>query len=215
MKILDDSVSIVLVGKWNKYILDPEWIAKNLFNEEKIQVEFPILNFDLPPRFSHENIRIVLNKDRLEFFALSYSKSVFDRIEEMIKTVTNILKHTPTGAFGINFEYNTDSNDQRLLELFEFSDNNGIIDSDESLPSITEMAITRTLELDDRKIKFTLKKTDLNISFRFNFHYVVKNADEINSKISGQFLSCKEMAEKILKNTYNQELEKGKNNEFN
>ena len=39
MKIIDGTWSLVTVGKWNKYILNPNWVGKNIFNEEKIRVD--------------------------------------------------------------------------------------------------------------------------------------------------------------------------------
>ena len=43
-KILENIGTLIIYGKWNKNLLTPNWVQKNIFKEESdsIQVEFNI-----------------------------------------------------------------------------------------------------------------------------------------------------------------------------
>ncbi|MBW2098929.1 MAG: hypothetical protein JRG77_09085, partial [Deltaproteobacteria bacterium] len=51
MKLATEFNPLILVGAWNKYIFNPDWIGKFLLSGEKIEVEIPI-NADGSPRIS-------------------------------------------------------------------------------------------------------------------------------------------------------------------
>ncbi len=104
MNLRKDSVSLIIVGKWNRYILTPEWIAKHFFNATELAVEFS-LNLDSPPRFTRDDIRIVPEDNRIKFEALRYNDDVLLQIEQMSVKLAKLLPVTPVKAFGINFGF--------------------------------------------------------------------------------------------------------------
>lgn len=99
MKVKPGSTTLILVGKWNKYILSPNWLAKNIFKNDNMQVEFSF-NLDLPPRFTSDKIRIVATEDNVVFVALTYDEDILSRIEAMVYNLAESLPHTPVSAFG-------------------------------------------------------------------------------------------------------------------
>lgn len=203
MKNVIDSSNIVIVGNWNKYILSPDWIAKNVFMAEKIQVEFS-MNYDLPPRYTHENIRIVTDNDKVIFYALDHSDDALSKIEIMIKKLLGILVHTPVRAFGINFSYLEETHVADLSDLFLIGDNTKISDNKAVISNYT---INRALDYKDSNFSFSMGYNLKDINFSFNFHYNVTKTEDIVSQIGGLSLKNKKISIDFIKNIYDIELE--------
>jgi hypothetical protein len=118
MKVKTDLTNLVITGKWNKYLLSPDWLAKHIFDKSEIKIEFsPTL--DHPLRFTCDNIRIVPTEDRVIFIALEYSNGLLEKIEDMAYRLIDLLPFTPIAAFGTNFAYIEEGAGTDLLDIFE------------------------------------------------------------------------------------------------
>lgn len=207
MRIKDESWTIVLVGNWNKYILSPEWAAKNIFGETKLDIEFA-LNLGLPPRYTSEqsHIRMIPAEDRVVFVALkSDDKSVrpddecLQKMENFARTVVDTLGYTPISAFGINFSFIEDTKKIDLTEFFDLSDNKALSDFG---CQFTGNEIKRRVIVDNRTLWFTISQKGEEAFFDFNFHYDVTDATEAKAKIENTIIENKNIAERLLKDVY-------------
>lgn len=202
MKIKDESYSVVLVGKWNKYILSPEWSAGNIFNVERLQVEFGI-NVGLPSRYSANNIRMVPTDDAVVFSALAYDDDTLALLEELPVSLLQKLKFTPIVACGINFGFSENIEDTDVSELFNFSDNSKLI---EMGCVIDSNSISRSLMFGDKQLNLNISQLDSKVNFEFNFHYDVKSVDAAITCIR-DFKHNKDLVFEILTTKYNLALE--------
>jgi len=203
MKVKTDSTNLVIAGKWNKYILTPDWLAKNIFGQSEISVEFSF-TLDLPPRFTSDNIRIVASEDRVIFTALGYSDGILKKIEDMAYKLVDILPFTPIAAFGTNFAYIEEGAGTNLLDIFELTDNDTLSDYD---VTIEKYSIRRQLLIAEQKLNFDILQEGEKVVFGFNFHYEAPSIDVIKEKIQGRFVENKKIAEGLLNNVYELELE--------
>ncbi len=94
MEILPESLTFIIAGKWNKYILSHEWVAKNIFKEDNINVEFS-MEPDLPFRYHKGNIRFIPTNNNVTFQALNHDRQTLDDIEEKAKNLISLLDKTP------------------------------------------------------------------------------------------------------------------------
>lgn len=198
MKVKTDSTNLVIAGKWNKYILSPDWLAKHIFEKSEIKVEFSF-TLDLPPRFTCDNIRIVPTEDRVTFIALEYLDGVLEKIENMAYILTDRLPFTPIAAFGTNFAYIEEGARMDLLDMFELKDNDKLSDYD---VTIEKYSIQRKLLIEGQELILDILQEGENVVFGFNFHYEAPSIDFIKDNIKGRFVGNKKIAENLLNNVY-------------
>lgn len=200
MQIKENSFSIVVVGRWNMYILTPQWIGENFFKEEKVKLEVPF-NLGLPFKYTSEvhKVMFVPANNKVTFIALDSSEDCLNKMEEFVLKLVEALPVTPVSAAGINFGYVETNADAQLQRIFEFTDNNFLGDygCHETNSSINRRFIVR-----DRVLNFNMSKQDKKIDFDFNFHYEVSKTAEIKEKIRDKVIENKNIAEDILKTIY-------------
>jgi hypothetical protein len=200
MKIKTDSFNIVIVGHWNRHIFNPKWVGKNIFNADKIQIEFP-LNAIVAPRYTYNSVRCDLWADRLVFTALSNTDEVLTRLQEITKLTFSLLPHTPIVAFGFNFGFEETPISPEAARLFGFVDNANIaaIGAD-----ISSYNISRNIQFNGNEMSLTLmndnKKIDLDINYNFNVTDIpsaLKRIDTVN------IVSLKNQSLEFIKKVYN------------
>ena len=209
MKIADGSCSLLIVGKWNRYLLTPEWVGKNLFDETTVEVEFPINRPDLAPRYrTSDNILFLPAVHRVQFIAPEpYNQEVLNKICTYAKNLIGILNHTPISAFGVNygFEVNVDEFDN--LELFSLSDYDALVDSNYVIKSYE---IKRQLEIDEKILNLAIAKIDDQILFDFNYHFEVTNDDDVSQLLNEDTMeNLKAESLKMLDTVYSLTLDEG------
>lgn len=203
MKPTEDGVTLIVAGKWNRYILSVEWLAKNIFRADDIQVEFS-LNLDLPPRFLKDNVRIVATNSRIVFTALKYQDSVLSSIEQMAQRLATLLPVTPVTAFGINFAYRETAAPPSLIELFSFEDNARLADHG---IAIQTSEIKRKVTLDDHIVNLSIRQESGVIGLDFNFHTDIGALEQLPPLLEGRFVRNKNVAERLMKDVYGLALE--------
>jgi len=197
---------LVLVGKWNKYILVPDWVGTNIFKQKTVQVEFP-LNLQGPPRFTNDegDIRMLPDDDRVIFVAVKNDEAILKKIEQMANDLLSILPYTPISSFGENFGFIEETNLERILPLFEFPDNDSL---SRKGCAIGKSSIRRTIsKYPNTVLNFVMKQDGPKVIFDFNFHYLVKDAKEALEKITGSFIENKRRSEEFLREIYGLEYE--------
>jgi hypothetical protein len=212
MKIIDGSWSVVIVGKWNRYILTPEWVGKEIFNQDKLEVQFPVNRPELPLRYKNQdNILFLPAIDKCQFIAQeSYDDATLSKISSFIKNLVSILKHTPVTAFGINFGFEEESHNFNQLNLFNFNDSNAYLDK-KIVPSSTEIKRQFAINKHLMNLSVIYDSNQNKVFFNFNFHYDVTKPSEINELVTKDLIIKKESL-KILDDIYNLKLENEEEN---
>jgi hypothetical protein len=208
MKIVDGTCSFIIVGKWNRHILTPEWVAKNVFQTEKLEIQFPINQPDLPPRYkSSDNILFIPAVNRCQFIAQEpYDDGMLGKICRYVKSLVSILAYTPISGFGINFVFEEKSENFKQLELFRLFDNDEIIKKKYSAKVID---IKRQFQLDaNNLLNFGISYKQDRVAFDFNFHYNATTPAEIEALTTEDlFVENKIKALDLMKDVYQLELD--------
>ena len=202
MNLVNDFNTLVIVGRWNKAIFNPEWISKFLLMDEKLEVEIP-LYANGSTRISTKDLRIYVLNNKLNFSVLDNSDETFRKIEELALKVADYLPHTPVDAFGINYKFE-DTENSKIDDCFSYDDS-----------SIFEkFGFTRDSTLIKRSFKkdsflFNLsvtKKEDKSV-FDFNYHYVIKSLVEFKKFLDTDILiNLKEQSKELLSEIYSLEI---------
>jgi hypothetical protein len=199
MKINAPGWTIVLAGNWNRYILSPQWSAKNIFDLEELKVEFA-LNLSMPPRFSSPDVTMIPSNNAVIFLPLQHDDECLQKAEQIAHNLIEKLPYTPMSAFGVNFSFIEDSPEAGLLSIFNFSDKTKL---DEFGCEVKETSITRKIQLEGKIINLTVNNVEAGIIVEFNFHYEVRDASHAMEQLQGQVVLNKNLAYKMLSEIYN------------
>ncbi|MCF8334926.1 MAG: hypothetical protein K9I47_12305 [Bacteroidales bacterium] len=111
-------ITIVCVGKWNKDIFTPDWVAENLlkkYDEEKeqIQVAFNPSTFEIGYNYKDVILQIKdtvieIRLQKINDFTKEFGVNIYSELIEL-------LPHTPIKAIGINIKFDFDTPKPKLL----------------------------------------------------------------------------------------------------
>jgi hypothetical protein len=208
VKIVDGTCSFIIVGKWNKHILTPEWVGKKVFKAEQLEIQFPINQPDLAPRYkSSDNILFVPAVHRCQFTAQEpYDDEMLRKICRYAKDLVSTLQYTPVSGFGTNFVFEEKSENFKQLELFNLLENDKLKQKNYTAKIIE---IKRQFSLAENNfLNFGISYTQDRIVFDFNFHYNAANPSEIAALTTENlFIENKKRALDLMKDIYDLELD--------
>lgn len=205
MQIKPNSFEVVLVGRWNPYILNPQWIAENLFeNKSKVQIEFS-LNLDTPNRYKIDNVQITPTPDRVTFSSFDNSDESLILMGNVAVKLCNILSHTPLMAIGVNFAYIEAENKNDLFEKFGFDKNDPF---SEGGWQVKTQGFSRFLVKENYSLNFKVSlDRQNNFNFTFNYHYNIRNRDKLNELLENQsVINYRDNSLELLDTIYNLKL---------
>lgn len=209
MKIIDGSWSVVIVGKWNRYILTPQWVGKNIFNQENIEVQFPINQPELAPRYkSPTNIIFLPAIHKCQFIAQEpYDDTMLSNISRYIRNLASILEHTPVTALGINFGFEEEIHNFKQIDMFNLTESDRYIDIG---LHATLTGIHRMFTIDNHSLNLNVEfnQERKKVIFDFNFHYNVTIPAQICELVTPNLIiDNKKKALSILRDVYELQLE--------
>jgi hypothetical protein len=209
MKIIDGSWSVVIVGKWNRYILTPQWVGKNIFNQENIEVQFPINQPELAPRYkSPTNIIFLPAIHKCQFIAQEpYDDTMLSNISQYIRKLASMLEHTPVTALGINFGFEEESHNFQQIDMFNLTESDRYIDMG---LHATLTGINRMFTVDNHPLNLNVEfnQERNKVIFEFNFHYNITIPAQICELVTPNLIiDNKKKALSILHDIYELQLE--------
>jgi hypothetical protein len=201
MASLKENPSIVLVGSWNPAILQPNWLAKHIFNkadDEDIPVEMQFATTPgLPPRFKMRDILIVPAFDRLTLFSNGLNTANLAATESAVLEILKLLPHTPISAAGENFKFVVPEQ-QEVVDMLNV-DNNWAEYLDFDYEQV-QTEIRSTLQLKDMQLNIFRARSDSEITIHFNFHYPATDAQTAAKQLANSFNANCDFAKNILAN---------------
>ncbi|WP_419660491.1 uncharacterized protein Dvar_08510 [Desulfosarcina variabilis str. Montpellier] len=207
MKIIGDSLSVIIVGKWNRYILTPEWVAEKIFNNEELEVQLPINRPELAPRYkSPDNIFFLPAVHKCQFMAQEpHSDEKLARMSSCVRSLVTILEHTPVTALGVNIVFEEESHNFDMLELFDLADSDRCA---EAGLSTNKTEIKRQFSFENHVLNLNIIYTQDKVLFDFNYHYEVTGPAQIAELVTDDLIiSKKTQSLDILNKFYGLELD--------
>ncbi len=188
MKTPSRASSIVLLGNWNPFILNPQWVGKYIFRQREIEAE--LLLAPTPAfRLSAGGVTIVPAQDKVTIIAEISDKGSLEKIEKFAQTLLNELPYTPIHSIGINHAFDEDAPSEDVLCLFKHPDESNFPDG---MPvEFTELG--RRLAGNGYKLNFraSMDRSLEAVHFHFNFHYPINgNQKEMGRSIISNERVC-------------------------
>lgn len=193
-----ERTNIVIVGRWNRFVLNPDWISRTLFESDKIQVEF---SFDLllPPRYVDDSIRLTTLDDRVIVTPLSNSDDCMKVTETIALKLINLLPHTPISGLGYNYGFSY--RDYHINELVCFNDSfDRVLES-----SHCRAVVKRNYQFEDYTLNIEHTQMENGLNIDFNYHHSYAFFKDNLEKLSGKMISYKRRTEEIIRGVYGEE----------
>lgn len=174
MQIKKDSIAVVVNGDWNKLYIQPDWMARNVFEKEKIEIGINTLE-QMSIICKSDNVIIKLSQSQVVFSTQSYDKV---SLQYLAKCVSNFIVKSFTPivlSFGLNIEF-IDDQDTFLSYADSLWDYNGLI---ECGSEILTTNISRMIKLDDTiyNIDYKYQKNELIVHINEHHDVNINKAD--------------------------------------
>lgn len=195
--IINNVATLVVVGKWNIHVFNPDWAKKNVFNGEEVLIG---ISMPLGPlQFKGKSFEMTVSDNRLHFVLLSSDESA--RIDAVLalRAIMRLLGQTPVTAFGINFNIDSDDDLGQYFHGLNF-DNVG------AQPSSATREVKWTLNYpNNNSTNIRLIEREQGYRFDVNYNYPVNDCMAIMTLIDDDSLIAtkQEECEQLLTALFN------------
>lgn len=153
MVFINDSLTVVLVGDWNKLYIQPDWMANNVFEKKEIEIGINGQGADFTVSYRGNGIIVSPGQSNMIF---SVTDTADEVLNNLCKCLNNFLEKAVTPqlfAYGLNADFVEEDGILFAEVIDSMSDTNAII---ESGYEIVSTKISRTLKRDDKLLIWIL-----------------------------------------------------------
>jgi len=205
--------TVVIQGFWNPAVLQPPWVAVNLFeypSGEAIQISIARSQSKVSKEvFIIDGIGFYVDNSRVEIYLTNYSENLINKAEEIVLKLLNTLSHTPLGGYGINFIFTEDNIEESLVDAMSTNE------SINSHYQIIQQVFSTHIKFPDCILKLTRTISDENVTFDFNYHHEALDLDNKETLFKGAINKYLKVSKKLFLDVYSINeivLETGQNN---
>ena len=138
------------MGDWNRYYIQPDWIAANVYAQQKIELGVSGQGTNFSVTYRCNDIIIAPSQSQMVFTA---QNATSETINKLVFCINNFMQKAKTpilNAYGLNCDY-VDSNGTQFAEVIDgMTDISGIIDCGYEIKA---SKITRSLFKNDVVIR--------------------------------------------------------------
>jgi len=199
MRPKTDHWTIVVAGGWNVRVFSPEWVGRNLIPEKPLNVEVPLVSPVQQLRFIAGGVVLIPGEDRLIVGVQEPSIANMAKAEAIALRAVELLSHTPMGAVGVNFGFETLTPTDQLTRLFRVADISALSGFG---ATVLQTKVVRRLAVDGETLNITHTLADGAIEVHMNFHRDASSAEEVSSALSGCSERSLGIATRLLSDVY-------------
>ena len=159
MKNVLDDRTIVLVGSWNVAILNPDWVARDLFGVNAVEAQILIADGQTSLKYKVGNVSISPQPSRVIISSLAGTDECLQESEGIAARLLERLPVTPVAAVGVNFGYTEEQIPENIADIFNTHD---IALFGQRSMQVKQINLVRHLGYEDRELRFRLSKTEQN-----------------------------------------------------
>lgn len=168
MRINNGSLTIVLLGDWNRLYSQPEWIAQHIFQEQEIEIAVNGQGTVFNVSYRKGDVIITPAQDKVVFAAMNLLESTLESISSYVSNYLTRAVTPVLTAYGFNIDF-ADTDASIFSEVIDgMADANTLIESGYSIASTK---ISRSLEKEGRLINIDFNVENGQLLIHFNEHY--------------------------------------------
>lgn len=184
MQALTSEWSIVLVGSWNVAILNPNWLATEIYAQEQVHVDVMIAGMNPAIRVRHGRTIITPHSDRVTISCTEATGDAIAEAEQVAVTLLRKLPVTPLAAIGANFAFTVADPPEALTKVFNFNDRQALVSAEASVISAD---VVRKMSIKDQIANLRLQQVeDGTMNIYLNFHTDVLSSNEAVAAIDNK-----------------------------
>lgn len=192
MVLVNDSLTVVLVGDWNKLYIQPDWMASNIFEKEELEIGVNGQGTDLSVAYRGDGVIISPSQSRMVFSVVNTDDETLNTLCECLNRFIDKAFTPHLFAYGLNVDFIEEEGTLFAEVLDSMSDTNAIV---ESGYEIISTKVNRTLKRDDKVIKMDSNIENRNLKIHFNEHHATEEdkADFSIEKINSFVKECSDI----------------------
>lgn len=172
MVLQSDSLLIALIGDWNKFYIQPDWMATNVFVEEEIEIGVNGQGSDLTVSYRKNGVIISPSQNKIIFSIMNTDN---ETKLNLCRYLNNFIEKAYTPklyAYGLNCCF-TDENSYKFASIIDsISDTKMFIDNGYEIISTK---ISRTIKKNDRVLNVDFNIDNNGLKVHFNEHHESEN----------------------------------------
>ncbi len=200
MNFKAENWNVVVVGAWNRAILTPQWIAKNMFKVPEgtaLPVEVPI-NVRAPMKISHDGCGVIVHSSQLEVLTENADFHSLEKAKQLSLEAVNELNRTPFLAAGFNIRFLSEGDiDPDFAELLSCKLDAKIASAGHQ---ITKRNVTQTFPFRGGQVNLQISSSDDTATLDLNFHKTSTTAEEVTSWLQMPITEIESTTNSILEN---------------
>ena len=179
---------IVLAGTLNPAILNPVWVARNIFEYEdgsvlNIHHAFYQLEDELRQLTVLDGVGWSVTTKRCEIFITSFDEDVVGRAERFACSVVKTLPHTPWSSAGVNFQFISDDDIDELMERYNTAE------GFEDKYSVESQSISSAIRISPLLTMNVQRNISQKFSILFNHHHHALTPEGVDGILVGSISS--------------------------
>ena len=168
MVFISDSLTVVLIGDWKKLNIQPDWMAKNIYEKEEIEIGVNGQGSEFSVSYRCNNVVISPDQGKVIFSVTNTDKMTLENISHCINNFLNKAYTTEIFAYGINGKF-IDEDGSNFAEVVD-----NMLDASRILENgyeIMETKISRTLSKNGKIINIDSNLVNAGLEIHFNEHH--------------------------------------------
>lgn len=196
MHLVNDSLSMVLIGDWNKLYTQPEWFAKNVFEADEIEIGIESKPNGFSIAYKCRDVLIHPSQDRVSFTAGQLSSGVLDYLSHCINNFVNKAPTPHLIAYGINAKFAQSGSSIMADTVDRITDSPVFIENGYSIESTS---INRQLKKEDNILNINMNMNGAECIIQFNEHHAEPcEVPEVDGNLFESFQkNCKDLLEAL------------------
>lgn len=168
MVFINDSLTVVLVGDWNKLYIQPDWVANSIYGVEEIEIGVNGQGSDFSVSYKCDNVIISPDQGKVIFSAMNTDRKSLEKLSLCVNNFLTKAYTTALFAYGINGNF-VDEDASIFAEVLDaMSDTSQILDNGYE---IRATKINRTLSKNGKVINMDSNLVNSRLEMSFNEHH--------------------------------------------
>ena len=168
MVFINDSLTVVLVGDWNKLYIQPEWVANNIYETAEIEIGVNGQGSDFSVSYKCNNVIISPEQGKVIFSATNTERNSLEKLSLCVNNFLEKAYTTELFAYGLNGKF-FDEDASIFAEVLDaMSDTSQILDNGYE---IMATKINRTLSKNGKVINMDSNLVNAKLEMSFNEHH--------------------------------------------